>query len=403
MANTAAKSRASLAPRRETWFSLDAWRAFHDRHAVVIWSFLASRLMLLAVGLLTLVNIRPLTNTGNPLSQSAHQALNIWGASDSGWYLDLATNGYQLVPAANGQANWAFFPAMPGLAAGLARLTRLTPFEAMLVVSNLSFLIALILVHRLARQAFNAKTADVTVVLLCVAPASYIFSAAYTEALFLASLTGALLLIRDRRWLAAGLAAALAALTRNLGLALLLPYGWAVLERWRDRDQAPLGWAERARIVLGGLAPIAGVALFLLYLKARTGDALAFLHIQKTWGRSLGQPFAALVQGLVHPSSIPDGELLSFAIAWLALALLLGLALLRRWGWLLLSAALVLAPLATGVTSFSRYALVVLPLWMVAGHLLSERPRATMVAVASLAMLNGFMMAAWTLALGITV
>ena len=171
MANTAAKSRASLAPRRETWFSLDAWRAFHDRHAVVIWSFLASRLMLLAVGLLTLVNIRPLTNAGNPLSQSAHQALNIWGASDSGWYLDLATNGYQLVPAANGQANWAFFPAMPGLAAGLARLTSLTPFEAMLVVSNLSFLIALVLLHRLARQAFDAKTADVTVVLLCVAPA----------------------------------------------------------------------------------------------------------------------------------------------------------------------------------------------------------------------------------------
>ncbi|AVQ01215.1 hypothetical protein B7G68_04670 [Caulobacter segnis] len=392
-----------MATRRETWFSLDAWRAFHDRHAVVIWSFLASRLMLLAVGLLTLVNIRPLTNTGNALSQSAHQVLNIWGASDSGWYLDLATNGYQLVPAANGQANWAFFPAMPGLAAGLARLTSLTPFEAMLVVSNLSFLVALILVHRLARQAFNVKTADVTVVLLCVAPASYIFSAAYTEALFLASLTGALLLIRDRRWLAAGLVAALAALTRNLGLALLLPYGWAVLERWRARDQAPLGRAESVRIVLGGLAPIAGVALFLLHLKSRTGDALAFLHIQKTWGRSLEQPFAALVQGLVHPSSIPDTELLSFAIAWLALGLLLALALLRRWGWLLLSAVLVLAPLATGVTSFSRYALVVLPLWMVAGHLLSERPRSTMVTIASLAMLNGFMMAAWTLALGITV
>ncbi|MCK5910374.1 MAG: hypothetical protein KAG62_10535 [Caulobacter sp.] len=392
-----------MAPRRETWFSLDAWRAFHDRHAVVIWSFLASRLMLLAVGLLTLVNIRPLTNAGNPLSQSAHQALNIWGASDSGWYLDLATNGYQLVPAANGQANWAFFPAMPGLAAGLARLTSLTPFEAMLVVSNLSFLIALVLLHRLARQAFDAKTADVTVVLLCVAPASYIFSAAYTEALFLASLAGALLLIRDRRWLAAGLAAALAALTRNLGLALLLPYGWAVLERWRARDQVPLGRAEGLRILLGGLAPMAALAAFLLHLKSRTGDALAFLHIQKTWGRGLEQPFAALMQGLAHPSTIPDTELLSFAIACLAVGLLIGLAFLRRWGWLLLSAALVLVPLATGVTSFSRYALVAAPLWILAGHLLSERPRAAMITIASLAMLNGFMMAAWTLALGITV
>ena len=149
--------------------------------AVVFQSFLVSRLTLLVIGLLTQIHIRPLTVAGNPLRLSDTQALNIWGAWDSGWYVDLALNGYQRAPGADGQANWAFFPAFPGLAAGIGRLTGLAPFHAMILISNLSFLAALLLIHRLARAEFDRKTADLAVVLLCVAPGSYIFSAAYTE------------------------------------------------------------------------------------------------------------------------------------------------------------------------------------------------------------------------------
>ena len=389
---------------RVSAFAQPAWRACAQAlsaHAVVIWSFLVSRLALLAVGLLTQIHLRPITETGNQLDFSHRQALNIWGAWDTGWYMDIVLNGYQRAPGADGQANWAFFPAMPTLAAGLVQLTGLTPLQAMLVVSNLGFLIALILAHRLARAEFDDKTADLCVVLLCVAPGSYIFSSAYTEGLFLACVAGGLLLLRSRRWLLAGLVAAVAALTRNLGVGLLLPYGLTALERlvtgFRAGGQRPTA-GELTRMVLGGLAPLAALASFMAYLQARTGDALAFLHIQTAWRRSLTAPFAGLLEGLVKPSSVHEADLLSFAVAWLALGLLVVLAAMRRWTLLALALFLTLAPLATGVASFTRYALVVLPLWMVLAKILADRPRTAMACVAVLATLNAFLMVAWTLA-----
>lgn len=373
-------------------------------HAVVIWSFLASRLMLLAIGLLTQIHIRPFTTVGNTLRLSQEQALNIWGAADTGWYLDIVLNGYQRAPGADGQANWAFFPVLPTLAAGLVQATGLTPLQAMLAISNVSFFVALILTHRLARAEFDRKTADLCVVLLCVAPGSYIFSSAYTEALFLVCVTGGLLLLRSRRWLLVGLAAAAATLTRNLGVGLLLPYGLTALERlisgFGTKSEARPSLAELLRIGLGGLAPIAALVGFMAYLHARTGDALAFFHVQSAWSRSLDAPFAGLLRGLAKPASILDGDLVSFTVAWLAIGLLIVLATMRRWTLLSLALFLTLVPLATGLTSFARYALVILPLWMALAKVLADRPRAAMICVPVLAMLNGFMMVPWTLGLG---
>jgi hypothetical protein len=378
----------------------DAWNA----HAIVVWSFLASRLMLLTIGLLTQIHIRPFTTVGNVLRLSHEQALNIWGAADTGWYLSIVVDGYQHAPGADGQANWAFFPAFPTLAAGLVQATGLTPLQAMLAISNVSFFVALILIHRLTRAEFGRRTADLGVMLLCVAPGSYIFSSAYTEALFLACVSGALLLLRGRRWLLVGLAASVAALTRNLGVGLLLPYGLTALERlisgYRTEATDRPGPGELLRIGLGALAPLASLLGFMAYLQARTGDALAFLHVQTAWNRGLGAPFAALLQGLIKPSSIPDGDLVSFAFAWLAIGLLIVLAAMRRWALLSLALFLTLIPLATGVTSFARYALVILPLWMALARILADRPRTAMVCIAVLAMLNGFMMVPWTLGLG---
>jgi hypothetical protein len=137
----------------------------------------------------------------------------------------------------------------------------------------------------------------------------------------------------------------------------------------------------------------------MLYLRARTGDALAFFHIQKGWRRGLEAPFSALLDGVLHPSRTPDPDLLSLATAWLAIGLLGALAAMREWRLLSLALFLTLVPLATGVSSFARYALVILPLWLVLARMLADRPRAAMTCVAALATLNGFMMVSWTLAL----
>lgn len=369
-------------------------------HAVVLYAFVASRLALLAVGLLTLIHIRPFTTTGNVVRLSDHQVLNIWGAWDTGWYTDLALYGYQRTPGLDGAANWAFFPAFPGLANALSHLSGLTLFQAMLLISNLAFLAALVLIHRLARDEFDDRTADLAVLLLCAAPGSYIFSSAYTEALFLAAMAGALVLMRDRRWLAAGAVTALAVMTRNLGVGLLLPYAWLGLQRLRSAERPRMG--ELARIGVGGLIPVATLLAFLAYMKARTGDALAFVHIQRAWKRTLGDPFSPLLNGLLHPSNVHDAHLPGLAAGWLAVGLLFVLAAMRRWSLLPLAMFLTLAPLAAGVASFARYALVILPLWLVAAKLLADRPKLAGPVVVTLAILNGFMMVTWTLMLWIS-
>ena len=317
------------------------------------------------------------------------------------WYVGLAKHGYQSVAGPDGQANWAFFPAYPALAAGISSVTGLSVFEAMLVISNLSFLAAMGLLHRLACAEFDRKTADLAVILLCVVPGSYIFSAAYTESLFLLCLTGAFCMIRSRKWMAAGTVAAAAVLTRNLGVGLLLPYAWAATDRlFRDKPEgrpAPRP-AELLGIVAGVLPPMFALAAFMLHLRSRTGDALAFVHVQKAWGRSFGDP----ISGLLHPDRVPEVNAISFVVAWIAIGMLARLIFMRRPLLLVLALFLVLVPLTGGVASFARYALVIFPLWLVLANALAARPRAAVAVISVFAMLSGFMMVAWTLALKVT-
>lgn len=373
-------------------------------YSVVIYGFTLSRLTLLVVGLLTERYVRPVTTLDPDLRFSPHRWLNMWGTWDTGWYVGLAKHGYQPLAGPDGQANWAFFPAYPALAAGIASVTGLSAFEAMLVISNLSFLAALVLIHRLACAEFDRKTADLAVILLCVVPGSYIFSAAYTESLFLLCLTAAFCLIRSRKWMAAGTVAAAAVLTRNLGVGLLLPYAWAATERlFLDRKGKPaLRPSEVVGIVAGILPPMFALAAFMLHLRSRTGDALAFVHVQKAWGRNFGDPVSTLLDGVFHPDRVPDVNFVSFVVAWLAIGLLVRLALLRRPLLLVLALFLTLAPLTGGVASFARYALVIFPLWLVLANALAARPKAAIAVISVFAMLSGFMMVAWTLALKVT-
>jgi len=405
-------AKGAPAPNRAPLRTLGGWdfgRRIYGDYKAAIWAFAASRLVLLAIGLMTQVFIRPITTQGNPLQIGRHQALNIWGAWDAGWYVTLATEGYARVARADGQANWAFFPAYPSIGAAVSRLTGLSMFEALLVVSNASFLLALVLIHRLARAEFDKRTADISVVLLCAAPGSYVFSSAYTESLFIAALSGCLLLIRSRRWLAAGLVGGLAVLTRNLGIGLLLPFAWASGEQlWSERaghwSPGAIAAALRqlARPAIGATIPLLAVAGFCAFLWAKTGDPLAFVHVQNAWGRSIGNPLAGPLRGLLHPNAIPDSDLISFAAAWLSLVLIVVLALMRRWMLLSLALFLTLVPLAAGLGSFARYSLSILPLWLAGARLLATRPAALAATVLVMATLNGFLMSAWALGLWVT-
>ena len=136
-----------------------------------------------------------------------------------------------------------------------------------ILVSLVSFGIALVLLHQLTDLEFGPAVARRTVWLIALFPASVFFSAVYTEGLFLALSIGAVYAARKGCWAWAGALGGLAALTRNtgvlIGVAVLLLYlygpradrptpprrGAAALHPARRRpvDAAHPGWPGRVR------------------------------------------------------------------------------------------------------------------------------------------------------------
>lgn len=409
--------------RKASAFSLTAsWiarvRATLDANCgYVIAFFLASRLWLEAIGILTQTLIQPYLNVDHGPVYSSHPWLSIWGVWDTGWYVGLASHGYDAEPLAAGalvgQANWAFFPAYPMISALLSDLTGLPLFPAMVILSNICFLSALLLIRRETEEEFGRPAARVTVALLCVMPGSYVFSSAYSESLFLLAIATVLMLVRRRLWLAAGIAAGAATLTRNVGIGLALPIlfaGWqdllGILPRtWtRTPGRADLANGKAGlRIVAAMSIPACASLGFCGFLYLRTGDPLAFISVQHAWHRTIFFPPITLLIPVVFPGWLLSRYGVNFLFAWLSVAMLVPLALWKRWALLALGVFLVLVPLSAGPESYTRYTLTMLPVIMAAGALCAAHPRAAAIAIPALATVNGFMMVGWTLGLPFTI
>ena len=76
-------------------------------------------------------------------------------------------------------------------------------------------------------------TAAWTVILLSFASTSFFFQAVYSESLFLLLTVASFSAARRGRWVLAGLAGGLAALTRSAGVLLLVPLAWMWFEQYR--------------------------------------------------------------------------------------------------------------------------------------------------------------------------
>jgi hypothetical protein len=174
---------------------------------------------------------------------------------DAGWYLRIATQGYD-TPSA------AFPPLFPYLARGLTGLLGLGGDTAILVIGSLlslfcfAFSLALLFARKgLGRQAWIGWGG---LLLFLWSPSSYIFHSFHTESLFLLLSVLGFSALGKRQWWFAALWAGLAALTRHQGvfLAVALAFGAMLQQRdWKRR----LGIFAGMGIVSGllwGLAPL---------------------------------------------------------------------------------------------------------------------------------------------------
>jgi hypothetical protein len=316
----------------------------------------------------------------------------VFGGWDANWFVEIAAEGY------TSEQHAAFFPLFPLLVAGLGEITR-SLVVAGVLVSLAAAGIAGAVLAALARPLLGELGARDTVVYFALYPIAFVFTAAYSDGLFVALAAGSFLAAtRGRVWFAAILGA-LAVETRLIGLALLP----ALLVLLWPRDRSPRGLVRPAPLLL---LP-AAVAVYAAYLQHRLGDALAFVHAQKQWFRAtpdfgpltgFAQSIRLAFRGLIHlATDLPriGGSyvyadrvaLWQFAhLSVLLAALWLTFVAWRRLGaaYGLYSAGSILIVLTTPVTwfplqSFPRLVLGDFPLFLALAAITASRPDARQV------------------------
>jgi hypothetical protein len=231
-----------------------------------------------------------------------------WERRDAVYYINIVARGYRVD---DGTAQ--FHPLLAWLATPLTYLGA-SPLLALLLVSSLASALLLVVFARLARLDLDADDTRTSTLLLICSPLAFVLFAPYTEGLFLLWATLCLYWARMERWWLAGLAGALATLTRQQGVFLAVPLAWELWEaagrRWRNVLPAWRDWLAL------GLIP-AGLLLWLIYRAV----ALQDLHAD------FNNPQALIYSLLVSPSASKVVPVQALLWPWQAL----GLALEKLW------------------------------------------------------------------------
>jgi Gpi18-like mannosyltransferase len=225
---------------------------------------------------------------------------------DGPHYMYIAQNGYTNQGDA---ANFiVFFPLYPFIA-------RLITFDftyinlSGLIISNISSLIAVIYLFKLAKLDYSDSVTKKTVLFLSVFPTAYFLSAVFTESLFLALAIASLYYARNAKWAYTGVLCLLASLTRISGL-LLLPV--LIMEYLHQKE-----WKIKAidpRLIWTSL-PAIGFLIYLLINYQVTGNFFTFIEIERThWSETLN-PINGLLGavGWSTNGAFPDSLIIGYA------------------------------------------------------------------------------------------
>jgi hypothetical protein len=348
--------------------------------------YLVSRAMLVAVGYLARLTLGD--GGSGPLSQ-------LFCRWDCDWYIKIVTEGYTTDSAlgAPGMTSYAFFPLFPLLAKSLT-VFGLSAKDAVVVLANLCFLGALFYVQRYARLLGVSTTASlIAVALLCFVPHGFVFSAGYTESLFLLLLVAAMYHLRREHYLIAGLAAAALSAVRANGIFFLV-FALAVILRHDGWRALIAPWRKPEAFVPIVLAPL-GLFLFWAWCFYSTGDAFAQMSsIEQGWQWRSAAPWKNLANHLRGEAPARFWVISSLCVAAGSLLLLR-----RRWYEEFALVAAILCLLWSGqiANSLLRYCIVLFPVWIALARELEDRPLALAAVIGGFALINGWLMTAWTL------
>jgi Gpi18-like mannosyltransferase len=213
-----------------------------------------------------------------------------WYRWDSVYYLEIAQDGYSR----------PFLTVWPPLYSGLVRLVSLsgiTPLLSAIIVSNLSAIMALILLFRMSEDELPGFGSQI-VKCLVFFPTAFFLVAAYTESLYLCFTIASLWMGHRGRLKWASLWAALATLTRLQGVLLMLPLFY---EGYRHtiRDLQSSDQKQKIRSILMvcllSAIPVFAAGGYVLYIHFGIGAPWPWVTLNSTWGQHTGWLWEGLI------------------------------------------------------------------------------------------------------------
>lgn len=312
--------------------------------------FLVSRLGLGLLAYLSLVLVplsdSVLTNHASfPRYYPENLIVDGWARWEAPWYRGIAEGGYTNIYSSTlyqEGVDTRFFPLYPLLMGWLGRLTGDTLGAGMLI-SNVSFWLALVAIYRIASDRFGPVAAGRAIILFCLYPFNVFFAAVCPDSLLLAAASWTFYLGERSFWVGAATCASLASVTCPSGMlvlpALALLYfegkrlGWDVLllplaallpaahlfQMWRQ-FRNPWVFLPTSDQLLGGLFqggyPGSSILAAAAMVGGLLGSCLALSRLNKAYGfwglavlliGAFTWPSMGRVIGLLFPVSILAG------------------------------------------------------------------------------------------------
>lgn len=365
-----------------------------SRVRYTVYVYLASRLLYLVILGIEVLLIRvaaphAMIESGNGSVSglpSLGTGMSNW---DGYWYLRTAAEWYgHHVPTSSGDySTLGFMPLYPLLMWLVAHVTQIGNLGSGIAISMISGGIATILIGKLAEEWWGEVAARRAILFWCLFPGTIVFSMVYTEGLTLALIAGAIILLRRKRWLWAGVCAGFSTAIAPVALAAV---PMCAVAAWREIRAR--GWDDRGarRALIAPVLSTFGAIGFGIFLWFWAGSPLADYTAQRVAWSESSTPLAIprVFGSLLHQMYIsgvgshgPGGIDLNGIAALLGTAFLFwGLKLLwehrRRvpvtaWVWTLCVAVLALTSAKTPPNP--RMLVVMFPVVMAVGATLSER------------------------------
>ncbi len=188
---------------------------------------------------------------------------------DSAWYLSIITRGYVFSPQ-----SYTFMPGLP-IFGSVFNVFLQNPLLSIAVCALIFGVLWVPFYQLIAEDYIGRRAALTSALLFAFSPFLFVFSTvAYGEGLFLFFTLSAWYLFKKSHAAGASLLAGVAALTRVMGILLILPMLYCSIKNKGTR---------KSRNIALSILPVAAVALWLGYCLMSSGDLFASIHTTE-WG-----------------------------------------------------------------------------------------------------------------------